>query len=482
MDHARSPEAEPSHVGRLRSTHRFSESRWQRVATCVVVTFAVWAAYRESPVSQVSDAYYTTLASLAILDGNGLVLNSYLRSRPGQPVIRPSGERAGPGSLPYQLEDVGGHVRRRYPPGSAILSAPLLAAMRPFGYAPVDSAGQYDPIEERRIQKHMAAFIAALFILLVFLVAAEMLPTSWAVAVALLVAFASPAWSSLSRGLWTHTWLVVLLTAAILHLVRHPDDADAPNGVLLATLLSWAFFTRPTAALAIIAVGIYLWARYRRQAMLYGITGLLWGTLFVVWSWVSYGRILHPYYFLLTEARLVDDTTFPVALAGTLISPSRGLLVFCPWILVLGWLLWRYRRHVRRRGLASVAATLCLLHLLLVAASPRWWGGWSYGPRLQSDVLPWLALLMVLSLDAWMRDERSRGAASRKLEVVGLALTVFLGCALHAPGALSQRTSMWNKIPQSEQARAVWDWSDPQFLAWIVRRPDPQASPSKDPS
>ncbi|MGH9379256.1 MAG: hypothetical protein ACRD2Z_01385 [Thermoanaerobaculia bacterium] len=191
-----------------------SVSSRKRIVTGLFVLFAVWYVYRASPVRQISDAHYTVLASWALIDGHGMVLDSYLRSGPADPVIRP-GLRRGSDvhQLPYQLEQAKGHLRLRYPPGSAVLSAPLLALMRPFGYAPVDSAGLYDPEEERRIIEHLAYFIAAVFILLVYLTATELLPNRWALAIVFTAAFASPAWSTLSRGLWSHTWLAVLSAA-----------------------------------------------------------------------------------------------------------------------------------------------------------------------------------------------------------------------------------------------------------------------------
>lgn len=452
---------------------RSPSSRRTRIVTGVLLFLAVWAVYRESPVEQVTDAYYTALASLSLLDGEGLVLDSYLRSRPDQPVIGPTGRRVHDSPWPYQLEDIDGQLRLRYPVGTAVLSAPLLALMRPFGYAPVDSHGWYDPVEDRRINQHLAPFVGAVFILLVYLTASELLSTWWSGGIALVAAFASPAWSTLSRALWSHTWLAVLLAAALWHLVRAHRRGVAPNGILLATLLLWAYFTRPTAALVIVAVAIYLWLVDRRQTALYGIVALAWWGLFVAWSWHSYGRALPPYYFLLTEARVVDHTSFPVALAGVLASPSRGLLVFCPWLLVLAWMLWRYRRLLPQRRLAYMAGALCVLQTLLVAAAPRWWGGWSYGPRLQSDMLPWLMVLAVLAVDAWLRAGTPTGSVRGRIETAGMALTVLLSVGLHAPGALSPRTyGHWNRWAHPNTSQTLWDWSNPQFLAWIEAEND----------
>lgn len=443
----------------------------------VGVFVLVLLAYRESPVTGAADAHYTLLESVSLLDGHRLDVQSYL-PRPLDPYRYPGmGKPRDRDGLPYQLVEVDGRVMPYYAPGTAVLSAPLLALMQPFGYGPLDPQGHYDAVRERRAMKHIAALVTALFSVFAFLIASELLPLLASCALAVAAAFASPTWSTLSRGLWSHDWFVVLIAAAIWLLVRAERHGRRPPVVVLATLAVWSTFVRPTGVLPLAAFGIYLLIRSRRDAVRFALAASPWIVAFAVWVWTTYGAVVPPYFS--SHAAATGGWRFVEGFAGTLVSPSRGVLVFCPWILYVAWLLWRYRASLRRLRWVLLATAASVVHLLVVAASPKWWGGYSYGPRLMSDVLPWLLLLAVLALDA---RRRSGVGGSRKLEVsVGMAVVV-LAAAMHAPAALSRRTEEWNALPVRlhQDEDRLWSWSDPQFLAWRAPRgstPDERSGP-----
>ncbi|MGH9379751.1 MAG: glycosyltransferase family 39 protein [Thermoanaerobaculia bacterium] len=419
--------------------------------------------YRESPVFQFGDASFTLLTSTALLDGNGLAVESYL------PRWK---ERR---RLPYNLTVGREHLLPWYPPGTAILSTPLFLAMKPFGYRAVNAEGVYDHSSEVRAMRYLGPFLAAVFVLLAYFVATELLPTRWALAVAGSLAVASPAWSGLSRSLWSHNWLVILVTVATWLLVRAERRGSPPSPEALATLLAWAFFVRPTGAPVLLAAGIYLLVRWRRTILRYVVMAAMWSAAFVYWSWNAYGRLVPPYYSQGWTLERACGESMTSALAGVLIAPSRGLLVFCPWILLTVWVLWRYRHHVRHPGLLHLAWPLCLAQVWIVADSSRWWGGYCYGPRLMSDVLPWLFLLGVLAVDAWRRGPPRSDARGRSAEIAVGTVLVLLTVALHAPGALSTRTHRWNQATRCGLGLRVWEWSNPQFLAWRTPR-DPAAA------
>lgn len=432
-------------------------SRHRRVVLGLLIFLATWYLYRESPVFQFGDAAFTLLASTSLVDGHGLAVEAYLPPSPDS------------GRLPYNLTTGRDHVLPWYPPGTAVLSAPLLLGMKPLGYGAVDAEGLYDRQAERRAVHHLGPFVVALFVLLVYFLASELLPVTWAAGITVFAALGTPAWSSLSRNLWSHNWFVVLVIIAIWLLVRAELRGRPPTSAALATLLSWAFFVRPTAALVLVAVGIYLLVRWRATVLHYAVVAGLWGAAFIGWSWSAYGTLVPPYYSLGWRVGRDCGVTLSSALAGVLAAPSRGILIFCPWILLMVWLLWRYRRHVRLPALSHIAWPLCVAQIWIIAASPRWWGGYSYGPRLMGDVLPWLLLLLMLAADAWRRGRTRETGQSRSIEVALATSIALLTIALHAPGALSERTHRWNDTTRCELGQRVWDWSEPQFLAWWPR-------------
>jgi hypothetical protein len=90
-----------------------------------------------------------------------------------------------------------------------------------------------------------------------------------------------------------------------------------------------------------------------------------------------------------------------------------------------------------------------------------WWGGYSYGPRLTSDLTPVLIFFLIRVLEAW-RGSDWRWRPRQMLFVVALAASLLI----HAHGALSFAPHTWNTIPVSVDLRPerVWNWRDPHFL------------------
>jgi hypothetical protein len=356
------------------------------------------------------------------------------------------------------------------------------------GYSAIAADGGYDAEGEHKIERRLAALLAAAVAVIAFLAARRLLAPAGASAgvrdrapwLALLAAlgltFGTSVWSTASRALWSHTWALLLGMLAV-HLLGRWRATGRPGPVLLGTLLgsllAWGFFTWLALRARPLGGAGDDPAAGRALAAFAGAAGI-WLALFAGWSLYHFGALVPPYFGL---ARLsLED--FGPALAGSLVSPSRGLLVFLPALLFVGVLALRHRRRLPVPDLALLGAAVGLAHLPVIASFPHWWGGHSYGPRLATEALPWFYLLALVALAGWRREAgRARSATRRRIEAAaGLALLA-LSVALHAAGALSRRTNLWNRHPVDVDTapERIWDWSDPQFLAW--RRPRGPAAP-----
>ena len=115
---------------------------------------------------------------------------------------------------------------------------------------------------------------------------------------------------------------------------------------------------------------------------------------------------------------------------------------------------------------------LLVAHWLTLSLFPHWWGGHYYGPRLFADALPWLLALSALATAAWRRATlcHPQGRGRWRLEQAVAALLVLLAVVINGAGALSEETRYWNDRPVNvdDRPERVWDWSDPQFLAWLT--------------
>ncbi|MCU1263784.1 MAG: putative rane protein [Acidobacteria bacterium] len=371
----------------------------------------------------------------------------------------------------YQLELVNDHVYYFFPPGSSVLSVPYVALLRLFGVRAKDAGGTYG---EMRIQTSLAALLMAALALVFFYTARFLLDTLWSSVIALGGVLGTQVWSTASRGLWTHTWELLLIGVIIFLLVNYETRRRKLRPVLLATLLAWAYFVRPTSSITIVAITVYVLLYHRRLFFWYALTLALWLAGFIVYSWHNFGKLLPSYY----AATRLNFGVFPTALIGNLVSPSRGLLIYVPWILFTGYLLARYRRDWEFPRLIWLSLACVTGNLIVVSSFKHWWGGVSYGPRLTTDLAPWLVLLTILGVRAMLREPVQRTARRRSELALG-ALLLALGIFIHGRGATSVSTLRWNDYPKDDAGMEakIWDWRQPQFLAGLIQKPPPKNHP-----
>jgi hypothetical protein len=236
---------------------------------------------------------------------------------------------------------------------------------------------------------------------------------------------------------------------------------------LLVTLIAWAAFVRPAAAPTLLMMGVYIlfeleshWAR-----IVYLATGLLWGGVLGTMMLFFVGQLLAPVY----DPGFMAITGMLGRLAGILFSPARGLLVYVPVVLVPLYLVARHWPRLPQRKLAALAVAAISSTLVTLACWRVWWGGWSYGPRLLVETVPWFALLTILGIKAFLEDaELTRNGRTVFIGAAVLLLT--LSVTMNAAGALSRLPGTWNATPDIDtHPERIWDWRHPQFLAWLQR-------------
>lgn len=435
-----------------------------------IVMFAVFAiaqfVFCVSPVSNLQDGKYAILVSDSILHHHSFELGDY---KFAHPIV--SGGSCDPLPLlahagyAYQLDRVNGRILYCYPIGSAILSVPFVAAMEDFGVTPASASGVYIPLGEGLIERMLAALLMSGLACIVFATSQMLLSTPMSVVVALGTAFGTQVWSTASRTLWPQTWLIFLAAVAAYMLMRCEVRGAKFRPLIIATLLSWMYLVRPTGIIPVACVTVYV-LLYQRAAFLpYAAVGAGWCAAFVAYSWLTFGKIFPPYYLGVRA----DWSDVPRALAGTLISPSRGLFIFMPIVGFVIYLLWRYWDRVPYKRIAVVSMAIVVSQVLLVALWPLWWGGFSYGPRLEADAIPWLTVLAILGLAA--RCAKSR-FSWRSMEAMVGACLLAVSVVINARGAVSRATFEWNSAVAIDQhPDRAFDWSYPQFLAGLIPSP-----------
>jgi len=237
----------------------------------------------------------------------------------------------------------------------------------------------------------------------------------------------------------------------------------------LGVVLAFSYLVRPTNAIPIAAATIWVLLCRRRETWEFvaGAAAVL--VPFCISSVHLYSYIVPHYY---QPGFFGGHNVYALeALAGNLISPARGLLVYSPVFVfsIAGFVL---ALRARPSVLDILLAACIGAHWIIVSAvNTMWWGGASYGPRVFADMTPYLMYLMIPFL-GWLWS--TRGPKRFALSAAFVTATI-ASVAIHAQGALNSNTATWNAFPVSIDVEPVrvWDWRRPQFLAGITFVPAP---------
>src|SRR5262249_10724619 len=155
--------------------------------------------------------------------------------------------------------------------------------------------------------------------------------------------------------------------------------------------LAFSFVIRPTNAVPIAVLSLLVLVEHRRYALPYFLWMLPVAAPFLLFTLTVYHSALPPYY---GADKIGRVGSFLEALAGTLVTPSRGLFVYSPIFLFSIYGAWL---ALGRRGprLAWALAAIVVGHWLALASFPIWWGGHSFGYRLFSDMVPYLTYFLI---------------------------------------------------------------------------------------
>jgi hypothetical protein len=396
-----------------------------------------------------SDPRGTLLTAQALIEHGTFALDAY----PGLPAD-------------HRIVELTGRKFYAYPPGTPLLSLPAVAVARLAGF---DMAR---PEDDDRVQRALAALSVGAASVLASLLALRSL--SWPLAVLLtgIFVFGTPVISTMGTAFWSINAMLLATMSALLLLPgsETPRFGTARAGAA-GILLGFGFWCRPTAS-AIAAVAV-VWivvraatapAHRRRAAVMRALAlssaVLAAPALLVLMSRLTFGTWLPDYYI---GGRTAASHMFGTALVAHLVSPSRGLLVFAPAVVLVLVAVVLWPRRVLRAPLAGLALAWVCLHLAIVSRFPHWWGGFSVGSRLMVDALPGVFVLACAA--AAVVRERSR--RWRAAALIALIASGAAGVWINSvEGLFNRATARWNASPSVDVYPGyALDWRLPQFLA-----------------
>lgn len=361
--------------------------------------------------------------------------------------------------------DRAGRWRNGYPLPPVLEAAATAAILR---------GGALDltaPLAAAIVAKVTASLLASLASVVAYLIARRFCSPVAAAAVAIGFGLGTGIWPTVSQTLWQHASAIWSASAAVWLWTR---KEDGPRGAVpfaaIGLLLGWTLSARLQLLpmVAILGAGMLVRAS-RRERLAWAIALLVPLAIFAALNVRWFG---HPLGALpqFEQASLVIHRQWYTwrwpwpGLAGLLLSPSRGLLVFSPIVLVV----LAARAAPRDRSILRWSAGAAAAQFLLYASYSVWWGGHTYGPRYLLDLLP--ALLPAAAIGT------ARLATARLPARMLAALALAWSIATGATGAFCYPHDQWNTDPVSVDRahERLWEVRDSQILRCWARGGSPQ--------
>jgi hypothetical protein len=355
---------------------------------------------------------------------------------------------------PYFLRNLGGHYYSTYPVGAALTAVPIyvipvLLGLTDDAQDATISGFSRTEVVGTALSKLTASLAIALSVWLVhagaLALGGDRRTAFW---VAAAYAFATSSWSLSSQGLWQSTMSQLWLSLAWYSLAVLPRSPRwiTWTGVALALAVA----SRPTTLPFAVAISAWV-ALHRRDLLLRFLPfPILVGALLLAYNlWL--GSLVGGYG--TTPAHL--SFFRPIALAGLLFSPSRGLLTMSP-VLVVGVLGFgaAMRRPAERWWIYIAAASIATIGLH--SFSQDWHAGFSYSYRYLIDLVPGLALAATFALPALWARRTARYA-------MGVAFAFSVG--IQIIGAFYYPCGWFHSPPPlREHPERAFDWIDSEPL------------------
>ena len=309
----------------------------------------------------------------------------------------------------------GDHLYAKYFPGNVLSSAALYILAGPRTDEPYIWNGKElaPSLARAEIAMRLNAGLGALGLTLLLLTASKLfdLRTAWVTVI--LIGLCSDWWYE-SRGFLSEVGAGALLMACVYF-------ADDRRPYLSALALGASLLFRPPSILGLPLWGLSVWkADDRRRAALSGVLIAAGAAALAAYNWIRFGSPTSTGY-----GAEAFSSNLLLGLQGLLLTPGRSVFVYSP-ILLLALVgaapLYRRHRPIAVAVLASIAA-----YVFTMAAWHSWDGGWTWGSRLLTPILPLVGLLCAPIIERVWSDWRiavvvlALGAVGFGVQVVALA-------------------------------------------------------------
>ncbi|MBN1162315.1 hypothetical protein JXA34_01050 [Patescibacteria group bacterium] len=273
--------------------------------------------------------------------------------------------------------------------------------------------------------------------------------------------FATINYPMMSQSLWQHGTVQLFFILTLISLYRK-------NYFWASFSFCMAILARPTAIFISPIIGcmfLYQILSESKSARCRSIVSVFLGAVIPAVFFLFYNQLFYRgisnqgYYDHFMKSWL---SKFPEGFIGTWISPSKGILVYSPVFIFSFVSMYFYFKNLEFRtdNRYGFYSAIVLLHTLVLSKWKHWYGGYSYGYRMSSDVLPFLVLLLV----PYVRSEYF--VKHKRVFMSLVILSVFIQL-----GGIVFFDSIWHSAYDKGFEDTSWLWSikDSEFMFNIRR-------------
>jgi len=324
---------------------------------------------------QSEDILPSVFTSISIIQTGSLYLNDYYEM-----MVSKYPQPDDSSLTPFYLRKVGDNYLTAFPLISSIISLPIT-----FFYFLFDSKISWESVYF--ISHLSGSFIISLSSALIFYIFFNLLKTNLKKSLILTFIFSMCTINLplISQGLWQHGTVQLFLILAVIFYLKN-------NPFLLFLSLGFAILARPTAGIALVIFAVFLIINQRKRIypdfeFKYWVGGLF-GILIPFLFFIYYNNTFYQSLTNQGYASQLENSwlgNFPESFIGMFLSPSKGVLIYSPiFILSLIGFYYGYKNH----SLVKISFWIVLIHCLVLSKWKHWYGGYGFGYRMVSDVIP----------------------------------------------------------------------------------------------
>lgn len=316
-------------------------------------------------------------------------------------------------NMPYYISQQRGHILSNYPIMPGIMAAPVIA---PFVWMGMVEKGDGDLVWNY-LTKISGAFYTALAVWMMYLTLGLFIQKESALLLSFLYGMGTALFPIAAQSLWQHGpsvfWWGVCLYFMIRSYQTQTNSSPQQNAkshiprwlIIGGIAAGFAILCRNTNGLMVAFCSMALLCHFRYRALYFIVPAGLLTALLLAYNYYYFGSWKGGLVVLLTFQWELDrissgqwSTPVLTGLAGLLISPSRGIFIFSPFLMFAIWGMWsciRNQSGVNRLLIWLIPAPILLL--LLFSKYSVWWGGNShFGPRYQIETFPFFMIYLAV--------------------------------------------------------------------------------------